>query len=260
MSVVPAASQALQILRFLARQSGPIPAPAIARELGLPRSTTYHLLDTLKREGFVVHMPEERCYGLGASAYELGSGYSRQASLQRLARGPVASLVRRTREHAHLAVLHGREVLYVVEERAPGKPQLVTDVGVRLPAHLTASGRAMLAFLTDTQIQALFPDSSALVRRNELGSRSLSELRQVIADVRRRGYAQDHGEVTRGFSSVSVAVFDHSSYPVASVTLTFLTGQFRQPELAVAIRQVARTAHEITVRFGGSGPPQQLML
>ena len=42
-----------------------------------------------------------------------------------------------------IAVLHGRDVLYVVEERAPGRPPLVTDVGVRLPAHLTASGRAI---------------------------------------------------------------------------------------------------------------------
>ena len=48
---------------------------------------------------------------------------------------------------AHLAMLHGRDVLYVLEERAPGRPPLVTDVGVRLPAHLTASGRAILAAL-----------------------------------------------------------------------------------------------------------------
>ena len=47
----------------------------------------------------------------------------------------------------HLAVLHGRDVLYLVEERAPRRPSLVTDVGVRLPAHLTATGRAMLAAL-----------------------------------------------------------------------------------------------------------------
>ena len=50
-----------------------------------------------------------------------------------------------TTHNAHLAVLHGRDVLYVIEERAPGRPLLVTDVGVRLPATLTASGLAMLA-------------------------------------------------------------------------------------------------------------------
>src|SRR5688500_15352651 len=135
---VPAAAQVLAILRYLARQAGPVPASAIARDLGLPRSTTYHLLTTLTDAGFVVHLPEERRYALGVSAYELGTGYTRQAPLQRLARVPLAALVDRVGQSAHLAVLHGREVIYVIEERAPGRPPLVTDVGVRLPAQLTA--------------------------------------------------------------------------------------------------------------------------
>ena len=96
-------------------------------------------------EGFVVHLPEEHRYGLGVAAFEVGSGYSRQEPLQRISRRLLADLVDRTGQTAHLAVLHGRDVLYVVEERAPGRLPLVTDVGVRLPAHLTASGRAILS-------------------------------------------------------------------------------------------------------------------
>ncbi|MGI8448048.1 MAG: IclR family transcriptional regulator [Streptosporangiaceae bacterium] len=155
MGAVPAAAQVLAVLRYLARQSGPVPAASISRDVDLPRPTTYHLLDTLMRDGFVVHLPEERRYGLGLSSYELASGYARQAPLQRLARVPLAQLVDRTGHNAHLAVPHGREVIYVIEERALGRPPLVTDVGVRLPAHLTASGRAMLAGLPKPQVRAL---------------------------------------------------------------------------------------------------------
>ena len=67
---VPAARQALALLRALARQPGPVPAAALARDLGLPRSTTYHLLAELIAAGFVVHLPEERRYGLGVTAFE----------------------------------------------------------------------------------------------------------------------------------------------------------------------------------------------
>src|SRR5437763_14608373 len=91
MGEVPAAAQVLAVLRYLARQYGPVPAASISRDVGLPRSTTYHLLDTLMRDGFVVHLPEERRYGLGLSSYELASGYGRQAPLQRLARGAAGS-------------------------------------------------------------------------------------------------------------------------------------------------------------------------
>jgi DNA-binding IclR family transcriptional regulator len=48
-------------------------------------------------------------------------------------------------ENGHLAVLNGREVLNLVEQRAAGRPPLVTDVDVHLPSHLTASERAVPA-------------------------------------------------------------------------------------------------------------------
>ena len=140
MSQVPAATRTLRVLRFLATQADPVPLDRIVRACDLPRSTAYHLLNTMIDEGFVVHLPDEHRYGLGVAAFEVGSGFTRQEPLARLARRPLAELVDRTGHGAHLAVLHGRDVLYVIEERAPGRPPLVTDVGVRLPAHLTASG------------------------------------------------------------------------------------------------------------------------
>jgi DNA-binding IclR family transcriptional regulator len=220
-SDVPAARQVLGILRYLARQPRPVPASAIARDLGLPRSTTYHLLRELTDAGFVVHLADDRRYGLGVSAYEIGTGYVRQEPLQRLARVPLSSLAAATGHVSHLAVMHGREVLYVIEERPPGRAPLVTDVGVRLPAPLTASGRAMLALLPAAAVRALFPEPSAFVLRYSAGPRSPRELRELLAGARRAGYATEHGEVTPGFSSVAAAVRDHGGHPVASVALTF---------------------------------------
>ncbi|HEY7009898.1 MAG TPA: IclR family transcriptional regulator [Jatrophihabitantaceae bacterium] len=253
MAVVPAAAHALAILRYLAHQPGPVPAAAISRDLHLPRSTTYHLLDTLARDGFVVHQPEEGRFGLGLSSYELASGYSRQAPLQRLARVPLAHLVDRTGHNAHLAVLHGRNVIYLIEERALGRPPLVTDVGVRLPAQLTASGRAILAALPTAQIRALFPDASAFVLRNEMGPTSRSALRQLLVETRRRGYAEEHGEVTAGFSSVGVAVLDHNQHPIAAVAVTFRSTDLPAGQRSAVAVHVRRTARELSRRIGARG-------
>src|SRR5918998_2507075 len=251
---VPAARQALALLQALAAQPAPVPAAALARDLGLPRSTTYHLLAELVAAGFVVHLPEERRYGLGVSAFELGSAYMRQEPLARLARPVLGRLVDAVGHTAHLAVLHGREVLYVVEERAPRRPPLVTDVGVRLPAQLTASGRAVLAHLPAVQVRALFPDPGAFVERHGTGPTSLSALRRVLSEVRRRGYATEDGQVTPGFASVATPVFDHSRHPVAGAAVTFP---------AEALDAAARHrlpppggpgGAELTRRFGGSPP------
>ncbi len=250
MSQVPAATRTLRVLRYLASQPDPVPLDAIARACELPRSSAYHLVTAMVAEGFVVHLADEHRYGLGVAAFEVGSGYARQAPLQRIARRPLAELVDRTRQSAHLAVLHGRDVLYVLEDRAPGRPPLVTDVGVRLPAQLTASGRAVLAQLPAPQVRALFPSATAFVDRHGTGPASLSGLRELLAETRQRGYAVEEGEVTPGLASVAVAVLDHNQHPLAGVALTYESGSAEPAALAEEVR---RTARLLSTRLGGRG-------
>ncbi|MDQ7992531.1 MAG: IclR family transcriptional regulator [Propionicimonas sp.] len=215
---VPAATATCRVLRHLSRKPTPLPASRIAADLGLARSTTYHLLTAMAAEGFVVHYPEDRTWGVGLEAWEVGQGYTRQEPLARLARLPLARLVDQVGQSAHLAVLHGSDVLYIHEERALGRPPLVTDVGVRLPAHLTASGRAILAGLSRAQVRALFPTAAGFVDRTGEGPRSPSELHRLLAEVRRRGYASEDSEVTPGFASVAIAIRSPANLAAIAVT------------------------------------------
>ncbi|WP_308797409.1 IclR family transcriptional regulator [Agromyces silvae] len=246
-SKVPAADQTLQILAHLAAQRGPVPAATIATALGLPRSSVYHLLAVLQERGFVVHLPEERRYGLGVAAFELSSGFSRQQPLTRLGRPLVAALVDRVGESGHLAVLHGRDVLYLVEERAPRRPSLVTDVGVRLPAHLTATGRAMLAALPPAQLRALYPDTPAFPERTggDDGGEpwSYGRLKRLLQQVRADGRASEHGEVTPGLASIGAAVLDHVGWPAAAIAVTFPedTARGAVDTIADEVREAAAT-------------------
>ena len=253
-SKVPAADQTLAILAHLAAQRGPVPAATIAHALGLPRSTVYHLLAVMQEHGFVVHLPEERRYGLGIAAFELSSGFSRQQPLTRLGRPLVAALVDRLGESGHLAVLHGRDVLYLVEERAPRRPSLVSDVGVRLPAHLTASGRAMLAALPPAQLRALYPDRSAFAELPSTAADvvpwTYARLKSVLAEVRATGLAGEHGEVTAGLASAGAAVLDHVGWPAAAIAVTF--AEDAAPELvAAAAESVTEAAATLSRRIRG---------
>jgi DNA-binding IclR family transcriptional regulator len=247
----PAARHALALLTLLARHAEPMPAGSIARELDLPRSTTYHLLAVLRDAGFVTHLEEERRYGLGVAAFELGSAYQRQAPLQRIARPLLGRLVDQTTHNAHLAVLHGRDVLYVIEERAPGRPLLVTDVGVRLPATLTASGLAMLAALPPAQLRALFPHRDTLVQRDGHGPTSVTELKRALTSVRARGHATEDGSVSAGLSSVAQVVVDHTGHPVAGVAVTFPTDAVGDEERSALAAAVTRAATTLTSRIRG---------
>ncbi|GAB3300713.1 helix-turn-helix domain-containing protein [Epidermidibacterium keratini] len=252
---VPGASRTLEVLRFLAAQAQPVTAGRIAEALGIPRSSLYHLLRAMQEHGFVTHLPEEQRYWLGVSAFEIGSAYLRQDPLTRLARPVLARLVETTGRTGHLAVLHGREVIYLIEERPPGAHRLVTDIDVRLPAHLTASGRSLLAHLPDAQIRALFPTAAAFVDRTGAGPKSVPALLRELRDVRARGHAEEHGEVSERWSTVAAHATDRTGQPVAAVAATFREQQPAPPAIVDAVRRAAR---ELTSRLTGrlGGRPQ----
>src|SRR6478752_6618574 len=253
MANVPAAAACIALLKLLARRAEPLPAAAISRELDLPRSTVYHLLALLRDEGFVVHLEAEQRYALGLAAFERGSAYNRQAPMQRLARPFLARLVDRVGFTGHLGVLHGQDVLYLIEERAPGRPILITDVEVRLPAHLTASGLSMLAALPPQQLRALYPTRESLIERHGGGPTTLAELRRALAGVRRDGYSTETGLVSADAASIACAVTDHQGYPLAAVAVTFPVADAPASHRLVA--QVRRTAEAIGRRMGGSTQP-----
>ncbi len=247
----PAAHHTLRILELLSAQRGPVPASTIAQALDLPRSSVYRLLDELERHGFVLHFPEARRFGIGLAAFELSSGFMRQEPLTRLGRPILSALVDRIGESAHLAVLHGRDVVYLIEERAPRRPHLVTDVGVRLPSQVTASGRALLATLPKAQLRALFPSSDSFVQRSASGPSTYAELARLLEGVRARGYAAEDGDVTAGIASIAVAVRDHAGWPAAGIAVSFPRETIptdHWPELAA---EIGRTAAELSRRING---------
>lgn len=216
----PALVSGLALLRLLAATTEPVPAATLASRLGLPRSSVYHLLGVLVEDGFAVHYPDERGYGLGLGAFEIGTGYLRQDHLERLGRPVLVGLVRSSRATAHLGILLGQELLYLVKQDAPHSLGLVTDVGVRLPAHLTASGRALLAALPVAEFHAIYPSSAALVDRTGNGPTTVAELRRLVDTERAAGISEEDGQVSPGIGSVAVAVRDRTGRPVAAISVS----------------------------------------
>ena len=103
-------------------------------------------------------------------------------------------------------------------------------------------------------MKALFPDPTAFVDRHGVGPRRLSELRRLLADVRRTGHAGEDGEVTPGFASVAAAVHDHAGRPAASVAVTFPAADVDPAGRADLAVRVSRAAAELTRRINGHPP------
>jgi DNA-binding IclR family transcriptional regulator len=223
MSSVPAVSYALKIVKYLAGHGGPVRASTISRDLGIPRSTTYHLMSVMQEEGFLLHSPENQAYGLSPLLADIGSAVLSSNALGRMAKPILERLVAETKLPivAHLGVLNHSDVVYASKVSSARAPSVVTSIGVRLPAHLTATGRAMLAALPAAQVRAIYPTSESLVTRSGPGPTTVAQLDALLEGTRERGWAVEDGDITLDYASVAAAVFDHTGYPAAAVGLTF---------------------------------------
>ncbi|QRP60741.1 IclR family transcriptional regulator [Corynebacterium minutissimum] len=233
-SRVPAARNALEILRLLSTIDVPISAARIRSELDLPRSSTYHLLKEMVDAGFVVHLPENQTYGLGLAAYSMAAAYATQQPLVRATQGHLERIASKVDGSGHLSRLAGSEILYLNEVRAPKAMSLVTERGVRLQAQRTASGRAMLAVLPEAEWRAAY----------SAGALSFGEFKTILRDVRERGWAEEVEVVARGQASVGVAIVDHVGRPAAALAVTYPVGTADAAavahELKAAAAQVAK--------------------
>lgn len=254
MSNATAATRALGVLRALASSPGPMPASVLARQLGLPRSSMYHLLAAMQTAGFVAHYPEDERWGLGVGAFEIGAAYLRHEPLERFGRPVLHRLAHDIADIApavaHLGVLHGREILYLLTESPRSPVTTIAEVGVRLPASLTASGRAVLAELPAAQIRALFPSKRAFVDRTGLGPTSASGLNRLLAAERAQGWAEEDGFIVPGYASVAVTARDHSRRPVASIGLTFRSDRVDRKVRVELAKHAARAARDLSKRMG----------
>ncbi|UTT61358.1 IclR family transcriptional regulator [Microcella humidisoli] len=250
---VPAARAALRIVTHLAHHSDPVPASTLARELELPRSSVYQLLRVLQDEGFVVHYPEARAYGLGALVAEIGGSVLSASRLARLGGPLLERLVRAAPVPvvAQLAVLAGSDVSYVGQVAAPRAPTTVVRVGVRLPAHLTATGRAMLAALPAAQVRALFPHREALITRRGVGPRTLPELDRILLAARDAGVATEDGDITAGYASVAATGIDRTGYPAAALGLTYRAEAVTAEQVDALADAVREAAGALSARLQG---------
>jgi DNA-binding IclR family transcriptional regulator len=139
--------RAARILDRLAHSQAPMTLAEIASELGIPKSTAFTILRDLASESFVT-VSSPPAYWIGLKAFEVGSAHLRASGTAGAVAPELARLTRALNITSHYAVLDGTEVLYLCKEDPPTLGiQLASAVGARLPSHLTAVGKACLAWL-----------------------------------------------------------------------------------------------------------------
>jgi IclR family transcriptional regulator, pca regulon regulatory protein len=249
--MVPGLSRGLKTLALFTRANPALSLTEIARGLKLSRSAAYRLIYTLDKDGFVRRDEETRKYRLASKTLSLGFEFLHSHAITEIAQPYLRGLSGRAAAAAYLAILDGWHAVYLA--RAVPAVGLVSNLqtGTRLPAHLTASGRMMLAFQDDTQLADLFQRLRREAREHQP---TLEDLRMQARTDRQRGYVFHRSIVDPGLVSLACPIRDHASTTIAAVTVIVpekLSDGFGGEK---ALRPlVADAAAEISGRLGYRG-------
>lgn len=204
----PAAATAAELLLALARSEQPLSIAELSERTGSTKSLVYRVLAELEARDFVTKV-RGGCYWLGLAAVELGGAFSTSMTLMSSARGVLRRLADATEETVNMGVLDGDHVLYLMREEGVRSVLAVSRVGKRLPANAVALGKALLAELSDPEVESVFADrvreSGSLMALTPHSITSLGDLLGDLARVREVGYAEEHGETVVGRGCAAIA-------------------------------------------------------
>ena len=213
----------------------------LAQVTKLNKSTAFRLLAALEAEGLVMRNPLSGGYRLGVELVALGGCAMRSNPLRAMSRPVLESLAQECDEAATLEVLTGSHMLIVDEVSSRHPMGMSQDVGSRLPAHATATGKNLLAHLDADALPALL--RLPLAALTEATVVDLTRLRTQLVEIRRQGYAITNGELEPGLVAVAAPIYDRERHAAAAISIggsSLRLTPDRLPEIAAMVQMAAR--------------------
>nr|WP_298101811.1 IclR family transcriptional regulator [uncultured Shinella sp.] len=241
--------RAFEILDFLREKRQALKPNEIAAQIGAPRSSVYELVNLLLRNGILEFTGGEGRVYLGRKLYFLGAAYENHFDFTRECEAALERLADETRETAQFCMLDGNKYT-VVRMREGARPfRISTDVGQSVPIPWTASGRVLVAHMSDAEILAFIPAQDFQLPSGEWldPATFLAEVRAAEGD----GHFTFNSIVDSFTHCFAVPVMGDAGHAVATLCLVAprADGLANREQYLACLKDAAR-------RLGGHAPAQ----
>lgn len=241
-------TSALQLLKAFSVEETELGISALAKELGVAKSTAHRLAVTLATEGFLEQNLDNGRYRLGLALFELGTLVRRRMDVSTMGRPLLGALRDTTQEAVHLAVLAQTDIVYLYNLESSQAVGTRSYIGMRKPAFCTSEGRVLLSFAPVELISAVM--KGGLLKRTPNTIVDPKALARILDEVRTSGYAVDDEESEIGMRGLAAPVRDATGKVIAAVGLNGPLQRLSKKELRRLVPQVVGTADSISARMG----------
>lgn len=211
--------KALLILEQISVNPQGMTMTELSQMLGIPKSSVHGLLATFANMGYLRKEQNSGRFFMGLKSFELGMKFVDNNEFYRYSRDVLETLVGSTGETAHMAILEGRDVVYISKFDCAHAVRMISHIGKRIPAHATAIGKALLSGKTDDEIRLLYANDP-LPRITDNTICDPDALLEQVRQARQSGFALEREESTPGVRCIAVPVADRSGAVVAAISIS----------------------------------------
>ena len=241
--------RALAILDALAHMREGASLAEIAAEVKLHKSSVHRLLMSLMKHRLVDRDSQGGRFSLGLRLFDLGTIAFARFNIRDRARPHLERLMYNSHETVHLCVLDNGEALYVDKLEPDRAVRLSSTIGHRAGAHCTSAGKAMLAWLGESEVDAILRQHG-MHRYTANTLTTPGELKAELKIIRERGYAIDDEEHEEGVRCVGAAVKDHSGRQIAAMTISAPSFRLSLEKIPTMAALAVETAKALSIECG----------
>ncbi|MCY4073449.1 MAG: IclR family transcriptional regulator [Chloroflexi bacterium] len=255
--IISSLQRALDILSLFGAQNPELGITDIAKALNLHKSTAAGLVYTLQRNGYIAQNPENRRYHLGLQLIERAGVLLDQIEIRKIAMPELEHLRDWSSESVNLAILEENQVIYIERLLTDKSLGFRNHIGKRAWPHSTALGKAILSHLPPHEAREIL-ESYPL---ESMTLNTITDIEVLMGQFKvfhDQGYAIEREENEIGGLCISAPIHNHSSNPVAAVSVSFPLSRLDETMIATYGTKILEVARRISVKLGHHLEPRSL--
>ena len=246
-------AKALSVMDLLVSKNEEMSITEISMALGMPKGTVHRILASLVKYKYARQDQETKKYGLGIRFYMMQSPSDSFKALRAVMTPLMRELYLKCRETVSASSLVDDEIEYIERFESEMLLRVSIRVGTRFPAHCTATGKVLLAALSDADLTQLYRGRGRLKKCTAASITSMRELKKALEKVREQGFARDSEETLIGVNCVASPIYNLKGEVLAAISISGPRERMTPEKVAEMMPLLQETTAKISRELGAPG-------
>ena len=247
--IIQSVAHALDVLEEFRDETEELGVTELSKKLKLHKNNVFRILATLQSRNYIEQNRSNDNYRLGIKCLELGQTFIRQRGLLKQARPILQELAETTGETSYISILRGNEVIYLDAVETSSTVRVVSRVGLHMPIHATAAGKALVCYESDEELRKRF--TGDLPRFAKATRTDVEGLVKEVALIRELGYATDLEEFEEGLRCIGAPVRDYTRKVVGAISVSGPAHRLNDEAIAKTVGpELDRAGKALSARLG----------